>query len=94
MEKETILEYVLGLYFHVEHGLGIDDAKKYINNPNVSERKSEFKKQLRVAILNNSVTPKLFERITSEELDTQEEVNSFLINEIWKPLYGDEPIKP
>ncbi len=93
-EKNTsILEYVLGLYFHVEHGLGIDDVKKYLNNPNVSDRNQVFKAELVNSLLKQPITPQEFEKLTAEELETQEEVNEFLKNEIWKPLYGNEPVK-
>ncbi len=92
MEKETVLEYVMGLYFHVNHSLSIEDVKKYLQNPNLLERANEFKKQLASAIVNSSITPQKFERLTAEEFETQEEVNNFLKTEIWQPLYGDEPM--
>ncbi len=77
----------------VEHGLGIDDVKKYLNNPNVSDRNQVFKAELVNSLLKQPITPQEFEKLTAEELETQEEVNEFLKNEIWKPLYGNEPVK-
>ena len=89
---ESILEYVLGLYFHVNHGLDVEDAAKYVNNPNASFRKDQFKHELANAITNHLLSPQVFERITGDEYETQEEVDEFLKREIWQPIYGDESI--
>lgn len=92
-KNETVLDYVLGLYFHVNHGFGIDDVKNYLDNPKVSDRSQLFKKELAQAIVNHSIGTKEFERLTADDYETQEEVDEFLKTEIWQPLYGDEPIE-
>jgi len=89
----TVLEYVLGLYFHVNHGFGVEDVKNYLDNPKVSDRSQLFKKELAQAIVNHSISPKEFERLTAVDYETQEEVDEFLKTEIWQPIYGNEPIK-
>lgn len=82
------MKYVLSLYFHVEHGFGITDVETYISNANVPDRRQNLKEELRETINKNVTSPREFEQLTADELETQEEVNEFLINEIWKPLYG------
>lgn len=91
--QESIMEYVLGLFFHVNHGLEINDVKKYLSNTNALHRNQEFKKEIAEAIINEALSPQQFEKLTGEEFETQKELSQFLINDIWKPLYGDEPIK-
>lgn len=56
------------------------------------DREREFKKELAEAILNKTITTQEFERLTDIDFDTQEEIVEFLISEIWKPLYGNEPV--
>lgn len=67
--------------------------RKELGNPNHPNRASDFKHQLAKAINYNLITPEILNNLTKIDYETQEEVDDFLINEIWKPLYGDEPIK-
>lgn len=91
--EENILDYVLGLYFHVNHGLGVEDVTEFLNNPNAPQRNSQFKQELFSAISEHSINPLKFEKLTGDDYETQEEVDEFLKTKIWQPLYGDEPIK-
>lgn len=90
--NETILDNVLSLYFHVNHNFDIDDVKRYLNNTNAPNRRIDFKNELAQSILNQSINPQKFEKLTGDDYETQEEVDEFLKTEIWQPLYGDEPI--
>ena len=87
------LEKVLFNRFDVDVVPDYDDLKNYLNNPEFPERGENFKHELADAVLNNKLTPERYEKLTNHESETQEEVNRFLISEIWQPLYGDEPIQ-
>lgn len=50
-----------------------------------------FKEQLADAILNGSVSPADYERLTREDFDTPEDLEVRL-HELWHDLYGDEPV--
>lgn len=91
--RETILEKVLGLYFHVNHGFGVEDVKEYLNNSTMPTRNNKFKYELACAISKHSINPQKFERLTGDDYETQQEVDEFLMREIWQPLYGDEPVR-
>jgi hypothetical protein len=93
-ERQTSdLEYILENYFNIDIETNYESIGKYIKNPEFPGRDEKFKGQLARAILNNEITPEIYEDLTDAELETQEEVDKFLIDEIWKPIYGDEPIK-
>jgi hypothetical protein len=92
-KKESNLEHVLKLFFYAEHGLDITDVKEYLDNLDFTERKVIFKYELANAILTQSISINRFEQLTGIDYETQKEVDEFLIEQIWKPLYGDEPVK-
>lgn len=87
------LEKVLFNRFDVDIAPDYESLKNYLNNPNFPERGNIFKRELAETILNDRLSPENYEKLTNHDLETQEEVNEFLISEIWKPLYGDEPIQ-
>lgn len=82
----------LRLYFHVEVTQDIDELNSFLNSKNFPKRNEEFRKELLQKINNSEVSVNEFEKLTGIDYESQEEVNEFLIDEIWKPLYGDEPI--
>jgi hypothetical protein len=95
LKDEQLLKYVLETYCHVEYF--VDDwqrVKEFLNHQSFPNRNSKFKQELAETISNHSLSTKELDLLTANELETQEEVNEFLLNEIWKPLYGDEPITP
>jgi hypothetical protein len=67
--------------------------KEFLNHPNFPDRADKFKRDFANALKNKEITPKVLENLTDIDYETQEEVDEFLTNEIWKPLYGDEPVK-
>lgn len=94
MEKvELNLSYILSAYFDVDVVTNYQSMKRFLQHPNFPNRNDGFRKELASAIIYHKITPKIYEDLTNHDLETQEEVNEFLINEIWKPLYGDEPIE-
>lgn len=58
------------------------------NNP---EREQLFRCQLAEAILNDTITPAQYERLTDEDFDTPEDFQNWLLT-VWKALYGDAPV--
>jgi hypothetical protein len=89
------LVYFLECQFNVDVVPDYEEIKRIRTDstffPNVD--RNAFRKNLIETIIENKLTPNIYEHLTNHELETQEEVNNFLINDIWKPLYGDEPIK-
>lgn len=94
LKQGQILKHILETYCHVEYFTDDwESVKRFLNHPNFPDRNAEFKKELAQAIIEHTISTKEFEKLTAEEYETQEEVDSFLIREVWQPLYGDEPIK-
>lgn len=92
-ELNKDLIYILECKFNVDVATNYDEIKSYIKDPKFPSRDVEFRNDLASTILNHSITPKIYEDLTDAELETQEEVDEFLINNIWQPLYDGEPIK-
>lgn len=88
------LESVLRRYYHVE-SLGQywqEDLKRELAAPKLPKREKEFRHQLAYAILNQTISPSRYEKLTDMELETNEEVVKEL-TELWMHMYGDEPVK-
>jgi hypothetical protein len=51
-----------------------------------------FRAELARAIRDSEISPAEYERLTACDLDAQADVDRFLVEEIWRPLYGDAPI--
>lgn len=89
-----LLKYILETHCHVEYFTDDwESVKRFLNHPNFPDRNNQFKKQLADAITNSLISPADLEKLTAEEFETQEEVDKFLTNEIWQPLYGNELVK-
>jgi hypothetical protein len=61
---------------------------KELNHPDFPDRAQKFQSQLRNAILNRTISPLEYEKLTEEDLETPEEVESSL-RELWQDLYGE-----
>jgi hypothetical protein len=91
--ESDLLESALERYCHVE-SLGTDwqeCLKRELSHPRFLHRHKEFRHQLAYAILNKTISPSEYERLTDLELETEEEV----VNELtllWQHIYGNEPI--
>ncbi|WP_218081685.1 hypothetical protein [Anthocerotibacter panamensis] len=68
-----------------------ESVKRVLNNPTFPEKAIQFRKQLVDAILLRTITPNQYEKLTDEDFDTPEELEERL-RELWKDLYGDEPV--
>ena len=88
-----LLESVLRRYFHVEvlSGDWQEVLQRELNFVGAPTRAAEFRRQLSDAILKRSITPAEYERLTEDELETQDEVEERLMY-LWMGLYGDEPV--
>lgn len=61
-------------------------------NPTPENRWVElFRDQLAAAIINKSISPKQYEKLTDDEYETYEEVQNKL-REIWHEVFSNEPI--
>lgn len=94
LKDGQLLKYILETYCHVKYFTDDwESVRKFLSHPNFPDRNREFKKQLGQAITDHTLSTKEFEKLTGEEFETQKELNEFLKTEVWKPLYGDEPIE-
>lgn len=69
-----------------------DRLKGEIFNPDFPEKAILFKRGLAEAILQNTIAPPEYERLTGEDFDTVGELNSWL-RELWASVFGDAPIR-
>lgn len=93
MKEKSFLKKRLESTFCVDGIVNWDSFKHSLYHPDFPNREYEFRQELANAILNDTISIKEFENLTDIDFETQEEVNEFLKTEIWKPLYGNEPIK-
>lgn len=87
-----MLEHFLKTTFSVEGSSDYESVKRTLRHQNFPDREIKFKKDLSEAIKCSKFSIDKFENLTGFDYETQEEVNEFLIKEIWQPLYGDELI--
>jgi hypothetical protein len=93
MSDQSILKRILGARFSAGVATDLESLRKFLRDPNFPEREKAFRAELADAILNHTITPKEFEKLTSIDQDEQEDVDAFLTDEIWRPLYGGEPTR-
>lgn len=93
MNEESILRSLLETTFSQGVETDWDDLHRFLNDPSFPDRASEFKRELSDAILNHRILPHEFERLTAIDQESQEDVDMFLTDEIWIPLYDDETVK-
>ena len=93
MNDESPLRRILKTHFKQGLGPNWDGMKQYLNHPEFPNRARTFKRELADAILNHSISPDEFEKITDVDQDSQEDVDNFLTTEIWDPLYENEPVR-
>ncbi len=65
--------------------------RRYLNHERFPGRNEQFKCELTEAILNHTISPEQYERLTNVDYDTPEEVEAWL-RLLWQYIYGDEPI--
>lgn len=92
MSEQSILKRLLETTFSMGVETDWDDLKRFLKDPNFPDREKTFKNELADAITDHKISPEEFEDLTAIDQDEQEDVDEFLIEEIWKPLYGDEII--
>ena len=92
--ESNFLQYILKCYCHVEV-FGTDnwreDLISCLTATEFPQREKEFRHQLAYAILNQTISPSEYEKLTDLELETNEEVVQEL-QLLWVYLYGDEPV--
>lgn len=87
------LKDVLKRHFNVNYRSDSQTILREVVTDKFPNRRNQFKKELLSAMKTNLISVEEFNKLTDDELETQDEVNRFLENEIWQPLYKDEPIK-
>jgi hypothetical protein len=87
---ESELDYVLGNYFLIE-ALSEEGARKYLDNPKYPARKVQFKAELADAIKNRTITREGLYKLTGDLVDSEDDVQDFLVNEVWKEIFPGEP---
>jgi len=94
MNDESSLRRILKTQFKQGLGPNWDGIHQYLNHPEFPSRARNFKRELADAILNHTITPEEFEKLTDVDQDSQEDVDKFLTTEIWNQLYQNEPVRP
>ena len=91
--EADLLESVLNKYYHIEvlSSDSLERLKRALDAPKFPCREKEFKHQLAYAILNKTISPSHYEKLTDFDSETEEEVIQEL-TELWTHLYGDEPV--
>ena len=91
--EPDLLERILNKYYHVEvlSSDWLETLKRALDAPKFPRREREFKHQLAYAILNKTISPSHYEKLTDFDSETEEEVIQEL-TELWMYLYGDEPV--
>jgi hypothetical protein len=92
MNTKNPLKKLLNLYCNV-NAFDIQQLSDDIKKERLSKNEADiFKLQLAEAILQNTLTPENYKKITGDnEYNTQCELENWL-REIWKEIYKDEPI--
>ena len=93
MSQESPLRTVLETEFSQGVATDWDALDRYLNHPRFPNRARDFKRELADAILNHTLSPKEFECLTVIDKDSQEDVDGFLLEELWMPLFPDEPVR-
>ncbi len=88
-----LLKDIIKRHFNMNYMSSAETILRELENPDFPNRKVEFKQQLKKAVTENSLSAEELENLTDDEFETQKEANDFLRNEVWKTIYGNEPIK-
>lgn len=94
--KEKISDsmlYVLGTVYHIEGTHDWKGVQKYLNHPNFPERDIQFKEELANSILNETITPEDYSRLTDDESVESETDVKRELTLLWKYIYNNEPVK-
>ena len=67
--------------------------KAELFDPRFPERAPLLRRQLAEAILEQTITPAEYERLTGEDFDSQDELDEWL-REFWRAIFGNETIPP
>lgn len=92
MSGEELLRHVLETRFCAGVHVGWDELVRFLYAPWFPGRAEAFKAALRDAIVHHRLSPAEFEKLTSVDQDTQEDVDRFLTAELWEQLYPGEPL--
>lgn len=92
MTEESLLRHVLATRFTAGVHVDWDGLLRFLRDPHFPDRERTFKGELADAIREHRITPAEFERITSIDQDSQSDVDSFLVEEVWRQLYPDEAV--
>jgi hypothetical protein len=92
MQNKSNFELISAIRRYCNVNVSFGDWPKLLveelNHPNHPDRAKQFQHQLADAILNNTISPAEYERLTEEDLETSEEVRERL-HELWQDLYGN-----
>lgn len=89
MTHKTLLKQILSTRFSLGVATDWADLRRFLTSPSFPEREQLFKAELLNAIQGRTITPEDFEELTGIDQDSQDDVTSFLVEEIWEHLYGE-----
>lgn len=69
----------------------VESLQRTLNHPNFPNRAREFKSELASAILDHTISPAQYEKLTGEDFDTPEDLEEWL-REVWQKLYDGKPV--
>ena len=84
------LARILETYCNV-NAISVDRLKINLKSSIKPVIAKSFKEQFSNAILQSSITPEIYEELTGEDFDTQEDLTNWL-RELWSEIFDDEPI--
>jgi hypothetical protein len=92
MSTKDPLDKILGLYCNV-NAFDLRQLSEDLREERIAKNEAAlFKTQLAEAILNHTLTPEAYKKVTSDnEYNTQDELEDWL-REMWEEIYGNEPI--
>jgi hypothetical protein len=67
-----------------------EGLERFLDHPRFPNRRAELREELSRAIREHLISPAELERLTSIDQDEQADVDRFLIDELWVPLFGPE----
>ncbi|MDM7920751.1 MAG: hypothetical protein QUS14_00510 [Pyrinomonadaceae bacterium] len=93
MSEESILKRILQTRFSQGVETDWDGLDRFLNHPEFPTRARDFRRELADAILNHTISPEEFEELTAIDRESQDDVDSFLREEVWEQMYENEPVR-
>jgi hypothetical protein len=88
-----LLADVLAGHFTAGVATDFDDLTRFLRPPRFPGREEALRLALAEAIVHHRLTRKDFEALTAIDWDTQADVDRFLLEELWEPLFPGQSVQ-